>query len=124
MKTLFVTAFLAVAIGACSSDTSSSPLVTNAQGTVPQGGPCNASGDCEPTLTCAYPMNSDAGACKATGTCVAMGPCSYLSVCPCTGGAAVTACVSESFSSVAVSSGTCAGTPASDASTGGSTSGG
>ena len=60
MKTLLVTVAFAIAVGACSSD-SSNALVTGSTGTVPQGGLCTLSTDCEPMqgLTCAFPIVND-----------------------------------------------------------------
>jgi len=138
MKTLLVTAFLAVAIGACSSD-SSAPLATGSGGTVPQDGPCTTSADCEPNggLTCAYPLNAacPTGSTPAAGVCVALGPPNVVSVCPCGGGPAVSATITPTYSSSPLAPGnpTCAGltsaeggttTTSGDASTGGSKTGG
>jgi hypothetical protein len=120
MKTLFVTAFLAAfAVAACSSDTTA-PLVTNSVGTAQQGAACKTSSDCEAPLECGFPTTPDGGACPTTGQCVAMGPCSIETVCPCGGGAAVSACVSPLFMNVAGKA--CSGSTgggATDAATGG-----
>jgi ABC-type Fe3+-hydroxamate transport system substrate-binding protein len=146
MKTLLVTAFLAVAISACSSDTSS-PLATNSQGTIPQGGVCSQTSDCEPNggLSCGFPVNDAGSTCPTTGVCVALGPYSVLTVCSCgKDPVAITANVTPTYSSAPIGPGPCgisedgggtttappsttdaaAPTTGTDASTGGSKTGG
>jgi hypothetical protein len=136
MKTLLVSVLFAVAVGACSSDNSST-LATSSGGTVPQGGACSQSTDCESGgLTCAYAINSvngSAAGCSAKGVCVAMGQCDYQLVCPCNSSTLANVCVTPTYSTIPInSSGTCSGggseggttTPPADASTGGATSGG
>ncbi|MGO9000134.1 MAG: hypothetical protein ACLQVI_42950 [Polyangiaceae bacterium] len=133
MKTLLVSVLFAVAVGACSSDNSST-LATTAGGTVPQGGACTQSTDCESGgLTCAYAINSvngSAAGCKATGVCVAMGQCDYELVCPCNSSTLANVCVTPTYSSVPINPSGCAGggggdsgttttPPAGDAATGG-----
>jgi hypothetical protein len=84
MKTLLVTALLAVSFlaTACSSDNSSN-LVTNALGTTPQGGSCTSSSQCESPLQCGFAIYSDAGACPSTGICTSFGGSSVLTACSC-----------------------------------------
>jgi hypothetical protein len=86
MKTLLVTALLAVAIGACSSDTSSS-LVTPSGGNA-QGTACTSTTDCDTNLVCAFAITgADAGtgatSCGSAGVCVGVGPLSVLQACSC-----------------------------------------
>jgi len=85
MKTLLVTALLAVclaATAACSSDNSST-LVTNAAGTTPQGGTCSTSADCETPLQCGFAIYGDAGVCPTSGVCTSFGSSSVLAACSC-----------------------------------------
>jgi hypothetical protein len=115
MKTSLVTALLAVAIavavGGCSSDNSST-LVTNSAGTVAQGGACSDSTDCEAPLSCGFAINNDAGSCKSTGICVAFGPISVLQACSCASTPAlITVNVGTDYASQPINSGvTCAAT--------------
>ena len=108
MKTLLVTAFLAVAIGACSSDNSST-LVTSSAGTVPQGGACSSSSDCEPNggLSCAYPVNDAGTTCPTQGVCVSLGPISVYNCIPCGGKVPVSVEVTPNYSSVPLGGAQC-----------------
>ena len=104
MKTLLVSVAFAVAVGACSSDSSNS-LVTASTGTVPQGQPCTQTSDCEPGgLTCAFPILGDAGACSknATAYCVAMAQCDYYLECPCGSTTFANVCVTQDYSIVPI----------------------
>jgi hypothetical protein len=116
MKTLLVTVAFAIAVGACSSD-SSNALVTGSAGTVPQGGPCKLSTDCEPSqgLTCAFPIVNDAGACSksAASYCVAMAQCDYNLACPCGSTTFASVCATQTYSAVPINPDTSACTTAS-----------
>jgi hypothetical protein len=104
MKTLLVSVAFAVAVGACSSDSSNS-LVTSSTGTVPQGQPCTQTSDCEPGgLTCAFPIVGDAGACSKNPTsyCVAMAQCDYYLECPCGSTTFANVCVTQDYSMVPI----------------------
>jgi hypothetical protein len=108
MKTLLVTAFLALAtvatagLGGCSSDNSGA-LVTNTSGSVPQGGACATTDDCEPNggLSCAYALNDAGTACPTKGVCVALGPFTVEEVCACGGKVYQEAYVNANYSTVA-----------------------
>jgi hypothetical protein len=122
MKTLLVSVSFALAICACSSDTSNA-LVTSSLGTVPQGGECTQTSECDSAgLTCAFPIVPDAGICAANPTayCVAMGQCDIELVCPCGSTTAANVCVTSDYSIVPINASptaTCLG--GGDASTGG-----
>ena len=122
MKTLLVTVAFAIAVGACSSD-SSNALVTGSTGTVPQGGLCTLSTDCEPMqgLTCAFPIVNDAGACSKSPAsyCVAMAQCDYNLECPCGSTTFASVCETQTYSAVPINpdSSKCTAAPSGDGGT-------
>jgi hypothetical protein len=125
MKTLLVSVLFALVGVACSSDNTSTLATSTGVGSVQQDQPCKQSSDCEAPLQCGFPLVNDAGGCPTTGVCVGMTNCTTTQVCPCGGTVMVNACVTSVYASVPVGNGTCsaAGGP-SDASAGGSTTGG
>jgi hypothetical protein len=125
MKTLLVSVSFALALCACSSDTSNS-LVTSSLGSVPQGGECTQTSDCDQAgLTCAFPIVSDAGTCvkNPVAYCVAMGQCDIELVCPCGSGTAAQVCVTSDYSMVPIDPNAMCSAPG-DASTGDAATGG
>lgn len=123
MKTLLVSVSFALAVCACSSDTSNA-LVTSSLGTVPQGGQCTQTSECDSaSLTCAFPIVSgDGGVCAAhpVAYCVAMGQCDIEVECPCGSNTPTNVCVTADYSIVPINpNSTTCGASSGDASTGG-----
>jgi hypothetical protein len=122
MKTLFASAFLAVAVSAvtaltavtgCSSDNSST-LVTDASGSVGDGQPCGSTADCETNLTCAYPVLDAGKSCPTQGVCIALGPFTAETVCPCGGTVYETAWVTPTYTTVPLGGSNCTTGPVTD----------
>ena len=122
MKTLFVSALFAAAVAisavsGCSSDNTNT-LVTDASGSVPQGGACGQTADCEAELTCAYPVLDAGSTCPKEGVCVALGPFTVETICPCGSKVFASAEVTPSYSSLPLGGTGCTNAPVGD---GGST---
>ena len=97
MKTLLVTVAFALAVGACSSD-SSNALVTGSRGRSRRGAVHADDGlRAQPGLTCAFPIVSDAGACvqEPDGLLRRDGAVRLRAVCPCGSTTSANVCVTR-----------------------------